>query len=81
MKLSDFILLTEEEKKMLLLHKGVLVAKRRDCNYIVFLFQLDAFYVEMYGRPEDKVVQEYRAFEGTWMLHPYLESIPIDGLL
>ena len=29
MKLSDFVLLDEEEKKLVLLHEGVLIGKRK----------------------------------------------------
>ena len=81
MKLSDFILINEDEKKNILLNQGTLVAKRTNYECFIFLFQLDTFYVEIYCNLETKKVQEYRAFEGTKPLTPYLESIPIEDLL
>jgi hypothetical protein len=81
MNLSNFILLRDEEKKMFLLHDGILVAKRTNYECIVFLFQVNTFYVEAFCNLENKNVQEYRAFESTNALNPYLESIPLDDLL
>jgi len=81
MKLSDFILLSEEEKKMAVLHHGVLIAKRNNFDYMVFLFQLGAYYVEAYCNQQNKAIEQYNAFESTKLLVPYLETIPIDDLL
>jgi hypothetical protein len=81
MRLSDFVLLSEENKKSTLLHEGMLVAKRKQSGNLIFLFQVDAFYVELYGNMATKRVDEYKAFYNTEALHPYLDSIPLDGLL
>ena len=81
MKLSEFILLNEEEKKLAVLHEGVLVAKRKNDDSMVFLFQLKNYYVEAFFRLENKAIKEYRVFDDTKPLHPYLESIPLGDLL
>ena len=81
MKLSDFIVLNEEEKKFAALHMGVLISKRKAPQRIVFLFQLNGFYVEMFCNTQTKDVVQYRAFMDTELLHPYLEAIAIDRLL
>lgn len=82
MKLSDFILLNVEEKKIIVLHEGVLVAKRNSLNRLVFLFQLDDFYVESHCHLENKTIEEYVIFKDINTLHPsYLASISLDGLL
>jgi len=81
MRLSDFILLTEEEKKMAVLHIGVLVAKRNNFDHMVFLFHLGSYYVEAYCNRENKAIEQYSAFESTKLLTPYLESIRIEDLL
>jgi hypothetical protein len=81
MKLSDFILLNEEEKKLIVLHEGVLIGKRKKPDRIVFLFQLNGFYVETFGDTQTKDIVEFRMFEHTKLLHPYLEAIVIDDLL
>ena len=43
MRLSEFILLGEEEKKGTVLHEGILLAKRETEDYKVFLFGACAF--------------------------------------
>ncbi len=81
MKLSDFILLSEEEKNFIVLHKGILIGKKISKNYLFFLFQLDTFYVELFCNKENKSVQEYRLFKETAQLNSYIENIPLDDLL
>lgn len=81
MRLSDFILLSEAEKKGAVLHKGVLIGKRGNDACKVFLFQLGNYYVEMVCNPKNKTVEEFRAFAHTSPLQPYLQFIPIDDLL
>ena len=80
MKLSHFVVLEHEEKKTIVLHFGTLIGKRKAGDLLIFLFQLDSFYVEAYSNPVDKVMLEFIAFEGTAPLQPYLERIPIDHL-
>jgi hypothetical protein len=80
MRLSDFIVQNEEEKKLAVLHKGVLIGKRKRPGSIIFLFQLDYFYVETFCSIETKEVTAYRAFAHTKLLQPYLESISIEDL-
>lgn len=81
MRLSDFILLKEEDKKLIVLHNGVLVAKRSNLNHLVFLFQLDNYYVETYCNLRNKAIEEYRVFDHTALLDPYLETIALDDLM
>jgi hypothetical protein len=81
MKLSDFILMNENEKRIIVLHSGVLVAKRANEEYCIFLFQLDGFYVEVFCSLADKSVHEYRAYTEVGKLTPYLDSIQLDGFL
>jgi hypothetical protein len=80
MKLSDFIMLNGEEKKLALLHEGVLIGKRKKPVLIIFLFQLSNFYVETFCDIKTKDITEYRVFAHTKLLQPYLETIAIDDL-
>ena len=80
MKLSDFIMLSEDKKKLILLHQGVLIGKRKRAESIIFLFQLQGFYVETYCNTTTKDVFHYSAFTQTKLLQPYLETIAIDDL-
>lgn len=81
MKLSDFILLSEEEKKIAVLHAGVLIGKRRDVDTVAFLFQVDNYYVETFFSSGNRTVMEFRMFDQTTLLQPYLDNIYIDDLL
>jgi hypothetical protein len=81
MKLSEFILLDKMEKQHTVLHRGILVAKRKHPTGIVFLFQLDHYYVETWCSTASRSVMEYRVFDGTAMLEPYLKEISIPDLL
>lgn len=81
MKFSEFILSDEATMKSAVLHEGVLVAKRRNADCLVFLFQMEGFYVETYCNMANKAVCEYRAFRNINSLNPYLEGIAIDDLL
>ena len=81
MKLSDFIMLSEEEKKLAVLHRGILVAKRSNSNYLFFLFQMDHFYVETHCDIVKKSIEGYKMFHHLKLLEPYLETIGIDDLL
>jgi hypothetical protein len=81
MRLSEFILLSENEKKSTVLHQGVALAKRCSVDSTVFLFQLGNYYVEAYCNPATKAIEEYRMFDNIDVLKPYLEAIPLDDLL
>jgi hypothetical protein len=81
MKLSDFILLKEEEKKLAVLHRGILVAKRSNATHLFFLFHMDRFYVETSCRMDTKAIEGYKMFHHLQLLEPYLETIAIDDLL
>lgn len=81
MKLSDFIMLNEEGKKIAVLHRGILVAKRSNSTHLFFLFQMDHFYVETRCDIERKCIEGYKMFHHLKLLEPYLETIAIDDLL
>jgi len=81
MKLSEFIALSEEEKRAIVLQNGVAIAKRNLPDYMVFLFQLSFFYVETFCCHQTKEIMEYRVLFSTNHLTPYLETISIDHLL
>lgn len=81
MKLSEFILLNETEKRKTVLQEGFLIAKRRNHEKMIFLFQLGSFYVETYFHLENKTISSFLVFRNTTALEPYLQGIPIDDLI
>jgi hypothetical protein len=81
MRLSDFIVLAGNEKEKVVLHEGVLIGKRFNEEEMVFLFQLDNYYVETYCNRQRKAIESFQAFDNTDLLHPYLEKIRLEDLL
>jgi hypothetical protein len=81
MRLSEFIVLNEADKKRSVMQQGVLLAKRTSPDSIVFLFQLEDYYIETYCNAANKIIEEYRILPGTDALKHYLEAIPIDDLM
>ena len=81
MKLSEFILLDEERKKETVLNLGVLIGKRQVHSSMIFLFQLHNYYVETWCNFKNRSVQEYRIFDSTEPLAPYLSAISLDDLM
>lgn len=81
MKLSEFIVLPSEEKKLTVAHQGVPIAKRELLHHMIFLFQLTDFYVETFCSKITKNVDEYRVFSNAEHLGLYLEAISLDDLL
>jgi len=72
--------LNEQEKRMAVLHNGVLLAKRSDFDSVIFLFQLGSYYVETHCNSKNKEIEEYRVFDSNTLLNPYLDAIPIHNL-
>ena len=81
MKLSDFILLNEKEKKHTVLHQGVLVAKRKTASRVTFLFDVENFYVEACFNTGSKDIEEFRMFDSARLPQLYLDNIRLDDLL
>lgn len=81
MKLSEFIRLSEPDKRSTVLQQGVAIAQRQTEKQMIFLFQLWGYYVETYCSRETKEILEYRAIHTTDHLSSYLEHISIEGLL
>jgi hypothetical protein len=81
MKLSEFILLDEGEKKSAVMNNAVALARRTYPDLVVFLFQLEDYYIETYCNVADKSIEEYRVLPDTNAISHYLDAIPIDDLL
>jgi len=81
MKLSEFILLDEVDKKSAVMNSAVALAQRTYPDVIIFLFQLDDYYIETYCNIANKTIEEYRVLPDTNAIGHYLEAIRIDDLL
>ena len=57
------------------------IAERKENGYKIFLFQIDAFYVELYHHIQRDSTERIRSFSNEELLVPYLARIDIDQLL
>ena len=76
MTLHQFNQLSEGEQYNVL-RRAVLLADRDEPLYDVYLFQVDAFYVEVYCYKNTPDLDRYKAFESTDLLEPYLDRMKI----
>jgi hypothetical protein len=80
MFIKEFKYEDKQKKKQLLFQHGVYLACRPHGDYIILLFQIDAFYAEVYFDAEEEEIGYIRAFSSTEFLTPYLERINISGI-
>lgn len=73
--------LDEIDQAELIWESGVLIGKRKDDYYNVLLFQVDAFYAEIYYHSHFNVIIKIETFSNTAELEPYLQTISISDLL
>lgn len=80
MTLEGFTTLNRERKMDALL-AGVCVGGRSHEGYMVLLYQLSAFYVEVWYNKVYHFIGDLVAFDSTDDLAPYLEKIVIEDAL
>ncbi|MEO6069067.1 MAG: hypothetical protein ABIP31_00915 [Chitinophagaceae bacterium] len=76
-----FNILDENEKANTIWSKGVLIGERIDAFHKINLYQVDAFYVEVYHHTHFNVITKIQSFSSTNKLQPYLEVISLDGIV
>lgn len=81
MTLQQFNGLEETLQARTLWNRGVHIGTREDEVYQYMLYQIDAFYVEVWYHVELEVVHRFRSFADTEALEPYLDQIDIYMLL
>ena len=80
MTVTDFTHLDETQQAEALLARGIFLTERLYKNFIIFLYQLDNFYVEVYHNLKFNVMKGMRSFEDDEALEPYLDTIDISCL-
>ena len=68
-------------KARLLCNQGVLLAERTEGDYVIALYALTDFYVEVHHRGADSEVIMISSFYNTALLEPYLQNMPVHHLL
>jgi hypothetical protein len=81
MNIDHFTQLSEGDQLKLIQTSGVLIAERKSAYCDVKLYQVNAFYIELYLHTHFNVVVNINAFTSPDMLDPYLDSVVIDNLI
>ena len=81
MDTAEFDLMDSLDKIELLADKGVMLAIRDEGCFQICLFQLGAFYVEIYLHLGQSCVKLVRSFDKTSELNIYLDEIDISDLM
>jgi len=77
MTLYEFNALDEMEQQEAI-WEGVHIADREDEEHKILLYQIDAFYVEVYYHKEYNVIRRYRSFASVEQLEPYLSQMKFE---
>lgn len=81
MQIREFKYQEKHTKKTLVLNNGVYLTSRRITDFLLLLFQIDSFYVEVYFDEQESEIGYMRAFSSTEHLAPYLHKIDISSVL
>lgn len=77
MTLYQFKFLDEAEQQETLWEMGVHIAERDEGEWRLILYQIEAFYVEVWYHREDNYILKFRSFLSTEQLEPYLSKVDI----
>ncbi|WP_460571812.1 hypothetical protein [Flaviaesturariibacter terrae] len=81
MQFAEFKLLSLPVQAHIICEQGVLLCERREDDYLIALYSLDSFYVEVYYRLPSEEVEKFRSFHSTDLLEPYLGAIRFEELV
>lgn len=81
MKMNKFNCLDELRQIELIWSAGVLIGSRQEGFYKILLYQIDAFYVEVFYQYFQGKMAKIKSFSDTDQLGPYLKNINIEPLL
>ena len=78
---KEYKALRHEEQTSLLCKTGVSIAERKVGPYLIVLFQVDGFYVEVFYDKHSYQMIKLMSFYNTTLLEPYLSDIDVSALL
>jgi len=79
MKLYNFISLSMDEQAEAA-SQGVFLCEREAKPYIIFLFNVDNFYVEVFFDELQNKITRVKPFKSIRALDPYLEAVTIGKI-
>ncbi|MEO7394829.1 MAG: hypothetical protein ABIU11_07770 [Chitinophagaceae bacterium] len=81
MTYKQFTGLDEINQELILWSKGVHIADHSKNEYRYLLYQVDGFYVEVEYNIEFDIINQFKSFETTDLLDPYLKQIRVNFYL
>ena len=57
---------------------GIYLVNRRESHFVINLFHVDKFYVEVWFNPEEVCINKIGSFKSERCLEPYLDEIDIE---
>lgn len=73
--------MTEGQQAFVLEQYGVCISARDHKNDKLLLYQVDAFYVEVYFDPSTQSIKKFKSFASTDELEPYLNNINLKDVI
>ncbi len=73
--------MTEDSQIKAVDQSGVLIAERKSAYYIILLYQVNGFYVELYLHTHFNVIVNINPFTNMDLLDPYFEKMNINSLV
>ncbi len=73
--------MTEGQQAFVLEQYGVCISARDHKNDKLLLYQVDAFYVEVYFDPSVQSIRKFKSFASTDELEPYLTNISLKDVI
>ena len=78
MTVIQYNILPSFKQLALVWSKGVFIAKRFESDFLVMLYQIQSFYVEVYYSRFDNDVEKIYPFNNTDQLEPYLDKLDLE---
>jgi len=81
MHFNEFLQLNETEQVELLWYNGEQIGRRKEDDYLILLYQVEGFYVEVFYHRKERAIKRYMSFDcNDSRLNIYLEKIDISPI-
>jgi len=78
---AQFDRLSIDDQESMVFDQGAFLAARQEPEFVIQLFQLNSFYVELFYHQVKERAIATRIFSDVKRLGPYFDSIDLSGLL
>jgi hypothetical protein len=78
MHFLQFLQLREDDQLETLWYNGEQIGRRKEGEFLVLLYQVEGFYVEVFYHTKQKLITKYVSFEDTDRLDPYISNMDLS---